>query len=238
MIIALDADEVISADGITSSEWQKMLQADIGTCFSFNLINITADFENYWEQKKFVRAIIADDNTAYHPKKNIHTEKVPFTASSNIVACKTIKILHYQYTDWNRMRSKHRWYMAWEKINNSHKNWIQLYRLYHHMYAVKAERLFPLKEIWFDGYVKRNIDMISVNKKNSYYWDKTVVNYFKQFGVGFFSKIDIWDIEWPGYEDPRTLYEKTIHRYLEITQKYSSLLPIKLIDKILKIFFK
>lgn len=238
LLIALDADECLSANFLSSSEWTNILNANPGTSISFDLVNIAPGFSYFWKQPNFIRGFMVQDSIDFSPERPIHTEKLPKPNKGRIIKCHDLKLLHYQYTDWKRMKSKHRWYQIWEVINFPEKNPIGLYRMYHHMHAVSKQQLLPLDNAWFKGYVDAGIDMFSIKKGASYYWDDVVMGYFKEYGTNRFSKTAIWDKQWKGYPDPRTGWEKLVHRYLKKTQKYHRLLLIRIIDSFLYRMFK
>lgn len=237
LLLALDADECLSANFLNSEEWQNVLQLEKGTCVTFDWINLTPGMNKFWGKSKLPRGYM-DDGAHFYTSRAIHSPKLPCTNSNPVFCCKEIKLLHYQYADWERMKSKHRWYQAWETLNYPEKNPLGLYRMYHHMYAVPKEKLLPLDKNWFKGYEDAGIDMYSVRKEDSYYWDEMVINYFNKYGVNRFSKITIWDKKWEGFDDPRNVWEKLVHWYLKKTQMLCSLLPIHIIDRVLKIVFR
>jgi len=148
------------------------------------------------------------------------------------------------------MESKHRWYQCFERINNPQKSCIQIFRPYYHMYAVKKSELKKIPGEWFDYYKELGIDLTIVNKHKHYYWDKVVLEYFNKYGTQFFKREDIWYIDWEvaareygykdtnKYKDPRNFFLKIVHFWLRKTQYNHGNFFIRVIDKILKIFFR
>ena len=237
IIIALDADECLTANLLNSNEWERIQKCKPGTNIVFDLFNISPGLDRGWEEEEFCRGFVDDYHFNYSPKKNIHVEKVPINHNIPRFYCQKIKILHYQFTDWDRMESKHRWYQAWEVLQKNHDSPIRVFRKYHHMLAIPKSRIMPLEPNWLTGYETHGIKMLSVNKEHSYYWDKQVLSYLDTFGAKKFSKIAIWDKKWQGHDDPRNMGEKLLFRYLIKSQKYSSNYLVRIFDKILKTFF-
>jgi hypothetical protein len=250
LLIALDADEVLTANSMTSSEWAKILLASKGTVVKFRWINIRPDFQTFWSSNIEFPWGFIDDGSEY-VGETIHSYRIPIPNDAPVINLHEIMVLHYQYTDWNRMKSKHRWYQCWERINNPNRHPIDIYRQYHHMCSVPKRQIKKIPEDWFAGYEEKGIDMKNITKDNSYWWDEEILKYFETFGTSRFRHELIWDVDWNmiadrfGYmnnqkkqfTDPRTSFEKYVHQWLEKTQPIYNNKIIKLFDKILKIYF-
>jgi hypothetical protein len=109
--------------------------------------------------------------------------------------------------------------------------------------------LLPVKEEWLKGYTW--LDEYRAESKNSekcYWWDGAVLNYFDQYSVDRFRKINIWDVDWNkkaellgrqtgAYRDPRTVNDKLVHNFIKKYReelKLKKRLPFKLVDKLAK----
>lgn len=241
VIIALDTDEMLTSNFLTSPEWQTIINSPEGTIFQFQWVNILPDMQNYWlvegKQLGYV------DDGFVHQGIKIHSPRIPTSPNSSIIKLTEIKVLHYQYTDWLRMESKHRWYQCWERINNPSKSAIDLYRQYHHMYSIQKEDIFAIKSEWIQGYKDNGIDVTSTKIDAIYWWDIEVLKLFLEYGCKKFKKENIWYINWneiyqkyltmysnsnneiiissgksPIFDDPRNRLEKKVHNWLMKTQ--------------------
>lgn len=248
LLIAIDADEVLTANFSKSLEWQTILNAEPGTLIGLRWVNIKPDLTSYWSPDYHFKWGFMDDGSDYQAYK-IHTARVPEPDTSSRINLNEIKVLHYQYTDWDRMESKHRWYQCWERLNHPKRRPIAIYRQYHHMYAIASKEIKKLKPEWFSFYEQQSIDMTSVNCSEYYRWDKEVLAYFKKYGTSKFRKEAIWDVDWleiakkvdpksTGVDlyDPRNVVEKHIHHWLRKSQPYDSNLHTKLIQAFLRVF--
>jgi hypothetical protein len=241
LFIALDADEFLTANFHESEEWAAILKSPIGTVFNFSLINIKPDFKEYWRRDYFSWGFM-DDETTTHEGSLIHSTRIPIPQNSTKFICHDIKVLHYQYTDWQRMQSKHRWYQCFEVINRPHLHSITIFRIYHHMYAIDKKELHKLPNEWFDFYETKGINMRSINKEKVYHWDKQVALYFEKYGTKQFALINIWQNPTGKFPDPRNIPQKLLHRYLLWShvfyyQKFPISTTIRAIDKCLKWLF-
>lgn len=247
LLIALDADEMLTANFMESPEWQMILNAKPGTVIGFRLVNIKPDLTSYWSPDHMFLFGLMDDGSEYQGSK-IHTARIPIPYISSKIMLNKIKALHYQFTDWERMESKHRWYQCWERLNNPNRRPVDIYRQYHHMYSIPSKKIKKLQPEWFSGYEQQDIDMFSVNRQEFYRWDKEVLAYFHKYGTSKFRREAIWDVNWleiarkiddksslTGISDPRNNNEKYIHKWLKKTQPHASNPIVKLIQLSLRI---
>jgi len=246
LLIALDVDEFLTPNFLTSPEWQTVLQSPIGSVIFFQWANIRPDMRHYWIPPANFPWGFHDDNSP-HDGKPIHSTRIPIPPHAPIIKLRDIKVMHYQYTDWDRMRSKHRWYIAWERINTPNRSAVSLYRQYHHMYAVPDNEIHNIPDWWFEEYGRLGIDMTSILKERSYRWDKNLIEYLRKYGTKYFARDQIWDINWQqiarkyGYsveeaehfKDPRNLLQKMIHRFLQQTQSHSNSLIVRYFDRLI-----
>jgi len=228
LIIALDADEILTGNFLESNEWQTILNSRKGTLIRFDWANINPGITSCWLSENRVFGFM-DDGSQFQGS-TIHSPRVPTPASAPSLILKDIKVMHYQYTDWSRMQSKHRWYQCWELVNNPGRSPIDLYRMYHHMYSVTSNEICPIQSSWMDAYTAQAIDMTSTLSESVYWWDKAVLLFIREYGAHYFSKLNIWDFDWADlaqreglddtemYRDPRNRIEKNIHKFLHRSQ--------------------
>lgn len=225
LIIALDADEFLTSEGLEHAEWKTVLESQPGTIIQLRWINLLPDMRLCWIPEEDKIFGFMDDNISEHVGKVIHSSRVPIPERASVLSLRKIKVLHYQYTDWQRMQSKHRWYQMWEIINVPNKSSISIYRQYHHMYSSIARELLPVETDWFRNYTNDHIDMTSVSQPTPYWWDEDVIRLLEKHHPRHFRKLDIWDLPWSNrvsnndlIEDPRSRVEKLVHIWLAETQ--------------------
>lgn len=225
LLLTLDADEALTANFLSSREWRNMIGAPAGTVFRFRWVNLRADMTRAWLSEHTFAWGFMDDNSQ-HVGKCIHSVRVPVADQARQITCDEILVLHYQYTDPDRLRSKHRWYQCFERVRNPRASTVKLFDQYHHFLRVRETDLVAVKPEWLQGYEQAGIDMSTVNKpKNGlYWWDPLVLEMLRQHGPAFFAREHIWD-DWPALAarlgatdlagvDPRTNLQKWLHRFL------------------------
>lgn len=244
LLITLDADEILTANFMNSPEWQTVLNAPVGTVIQFQWINLLPDFQSYWTPARdFPWGFMDDDSD--HVGCQIHSPRIPIPSQAPTITLRDIKVLHYQYTNWDRMESKHRWYQCWERFNRPWRRPIEIYRQYHHMNSIPLDKIKPLPEEWLKGYKDKEIDVTSIYREPVFWWDREILNWLSKYGSKTFAREAIWDINWielaqktnfnnnSNFLDPRSPLEKYIHSWLSKTQYKSSKFSVRLIQKML-----
>ena len=245
VLIALDADEVLSANWMTSSDWTTICTAAPGTVFYFQWMNLVEGGKHGWLDPGWRPYAFVDDGSPHrgHP---IHSPRVPVPDDAPEIRIPTVKILHYPYTNWERMKSKQRWYQCYERLAFPDKRAVQIYRQYHNM-DVNVQDSHPLDPSLFAGYEELGIDMTSIPEIDHYYWDDKVLDCLLEHGADNFRQLNIWDEDWGRFarskgldvngelDDPRSTVDRVLHRWLAKTQAHHETLPIRVMQKLLQL---
>jgi glycosyltransferase involved in cell wall biosynthesis len=248
LLIALDTDEFLTANFQSSPEWETLLNLAPGTVIRFQRVGIRPDMKTFWYEGGGCDLSLGFmDDGSDHSGQKIHSTRIPLPNQAPTITLRDIKVLHYQYTNWERMESKHRWYLCWEKINQPHRSTIEVYRQYHHMDFVPHRSINEMPDTWLKGYTDTDIDMTSIYGESTYYWDIEVLKLMDKYGADAFKRQAIWNVRWnrmaekiyPHYSsgkyvDPRGILEKLVHRWLRISQKR----PNKLYNKVIHGFLR
>lgn len=248
VIFSLDADEVLSANYAESREWQTVHELPEGTAIYIPRVEILPDVETYWiaNSTGLLRGYIDDGRELQGML--IHGPLLPLTPQTPWLMFKDIKLLHYQYAEWGRMDSKHRWYLCFERlINRPGLSSITAFRVYRHMYSVPLNKIKSINPLWFKQYQGKGIDMTSIRKSGTYWYDREVIKWFDEYGTKKFSREAIWDVNWTTignqlrcnhegkvYKDPRHLFQRVVHKWLRETQNIHTRWYIVLVDSLLK----
>jgi hypothetical protein len=231
LIVALDADEALTAGSWESAEWAAAKAAPPGTVFSFDWVNVLPGLDQAQVAEAQLPFAFRDDGTE-HVGERIHSTRLPLSPGAPVRRMHAVKVLHLQYTAWARMRSKQRWYQAWEAVHHPDKRPVQIFRQYNRMLAFPPEELRPVDPAWFAGYERCGIHLTRHPADSVYWWDEEVLAWLLTRGRGTFRRIALWDIEWQriaartgvdapvgALTDPRSRFERAVHRWLEATQR-------------------
>ena len=233
VLIALDSDEFLTANVLTSPEWNTIRHAAPGTVIRFQWPEILCDesglryFNFPWDPPMgFV------DDGSEHAGKVLHSDRLPVPPGAETLLPKEIKVMHYCQTDPDRYQSRSRWYQCWELLNQKRRP-LDLFRFYNRDQCVSADVVKPVPADWIAAYQERDVDMTSVWRESSYRWDKEVLKFFAEHGTKKFKRLDIWKPDWNAlhrqidpaganvsYESPRSWFDRIVHRWLRRTQQY------------------
>ncbi len=236
LLITLDADEIFAGNFLDTADWNSMLNAKEGTVFGFHWLNLLPAFKRCWKSEGFFPWAIMDDNS-HHTGEEIHSPRVPVKDWGAIVKLEQIEVLHYQYTDWKRMESKHRYYQCIERLKFPQKPAVAIFRMYNHMYAIFKNKLKDCKEEWFSFYEAKDILLRNIKPSETNWFDDEVSKILIEHGSHKFKKESIWTENFSS-KDPRNFIDKMLHFYLKRTTYFTNNFIVKLFDKVFTKIYK
>jgi hypothetical protein len=245
LIVALDADEALSANALTAAEWDVARAAEPGTVLEFDWVNLLPGLERCWIPPEPVPFGFVDDGSP-HDGAAIHSTRLPTPATAERMRLRQVKVLHYQYVNWARMKSKQCWYQCWEALNNPSKRPIQLYRQYHHMDAMPEDQQHPVDPEWFRAYDASGAGPGSLANGHASHYDAEVLDWLVEHGGNRFRRLGIWDVDWEqaaaelgrdlppdATRDPRSASERAVHGWLARTQARSGDRRVRWLQRLL-----
>lgn len=237
LLVALDADEFLSANVVESPEWRTVLRAPPGTAVRFRWVTVLPGVRRFWDFPSRPLLGFMDDGTE-HTGRVIHSPRLPVDAAAGTLIVNRLAVMHYVGVDPERWKSKLRWYQCWEHLNRSERGPAELYRFYHKDLHVPERAIREIPDAWLRGYRERGIDMTSVRVQDHYRWDEAVIELLAEHGPAAFRRLGIWDVNWrkrarslgmdlpdAALRDPRTRLERLVHRWLRRMQPYHSHFP-------------
>ena len=226
IIMHIDADEIISAN-FDSNEWQTLLELPVGSVIRIPIANLNPDMETH-SGGIHVNLGFVDDGKALPKGGVLHSVRIPWVEYDiTIMETREIRLLHYYNVSPERLASKRRRYMAYERIARDRFG-IDTIRQYSFL-KTQAFTQIPVPENWMEGYQAKGIDMTSVSKAYSYWHDQQVLGYLEEHGTKYFAMCDIWDdFDWVEYatgrvenperfSDPRSKVQKLVFKYARRT---------------------
>lgn len=244
VLVALDADEALTANWENSAEWARFLSSPPGTIGYFEWVNVLPGAERCWIPDWEYPFAYVDDGRP-HQGLPIHSPRVPVHPGAPSLRFSEVKCLHFAATDWARMKSRQRWYQCWEVLQNRGRRPAEMYRQYHHMDAIPNQR--PLDPAWIDGYRRHGIDVTSTWRDGRYRWDRDVLQLFAEHGPQRFRRVDVWDVNWQELAtvwemppsaapaDPRGVVDRAVARWLRRTQGRHGSRGVRMVDRLLRI---
>lgn len=197
ILLALDADEILAANAIDTSDWQKMLNAKEGTVLFFEKPTFLNGTETVIRYKGDGWPLGYVDDGVIHQPSKIHSSRIPTPVSAQNISLKEIKILHYGLARIDALYSKLRFYTCLECIMNTKS--LNRRRISYPQqldFSREGDYKESLNYEWIKGWEAIGIDMTTLNKSNFYWYDEEVLGFFKQYGCKKFYKEDIWYFNW------------------------------------------
>jgi hypothetical protein len=238
LLIALDADEILTADAWTTRQWAAMLAAGPGTGFRFRVWNLCPGLATCWQEPCEGLWGFMDDGRPYRGGL-LHSRRLPLPAADAVADLDEIAVLHYQFTDWARMRAKHRWYLCLETLLRPERSALEVFRQYHHMDAVPRTGMRAVRGEWLARYEAQGIEMRRRDGGPPYWFDREVMAMIDRHGAAHFRRQAIWPADWAArYEngsgerlrDPRSSSERAVHTWLRLTQPASRQRLVRWLD--------
>lgn len=202
LIMALDADEFLSADFMVSEEWQHVLQSPTNTIIQIERLNIGQAFRKYFSGINMVFGLMDDGKATMEStsQANIHNIRLPWPKDATVLKLEEVKVLHFDTIDYRRVISKGQWYQVFERTVNK-KDVSSLLRKYN-FYDTEAEFLSTqdlrdAREDWFRGYDERGIRLRNiVFNPDTYWWDAEVLDFFDKNGIENYKLLNVWGKDW------------------------------------------
>lgn len=247
LLIALDADEALSATAFEGLEWKAALAAAPGTVMRWRWANVMPGGREVWIPDAPLIFGLLDDGRA-HGGDRIHNVRLPLPPDAPIIDFDESVVLHLQYVDWTRMKSKQTWYQCWETLQDPHKRPAALYRQYHHMDSIPPEDLRPFDPRWTAEYEAAGIDLLQLAETGATWWDAEILDWLQEHGPERFAKVDVWGLDWAerahtlgrevapaSVDDPRGPLDRAVSRWLAATQRRREAPWVRFADRGLRI---
>lgn len=190
-ILALDADEILSANFLKSAEWDNFFSYPPGTQMAIKWANVSPDLLSYWENfPHFIFGFIDDGS----PKNSsiIHSPRIPVSNNKKTIYLKEVRLLHFQYAFYERLVVKHVWYQFYERIINPDKSILDIYDQYNHFrYTAKKKSSIPNE--WLYSQNKNGFEIVLNKDFSSFYWIELINDMVQEKGIQYFKNLYIWN---------------------------------------------
>lgn len=240
ILFGLDADEIFSSNFTETEDWQKILHSKSGDVFWFRWANICSNKKKYWSPKVSYPWMFHDDGKEPHGNyvRNMHSMRIPYPIEERQMHYVTeFKVLHLAYLYPQRVESKLRFY-KFVDFELNQRSCISLSRSYKKNGI--TDDILDLPDNW----IYSNLNNSSLNlfswldmDTKRFWFDEYIVAKIRNNGVEGYKKLDIWKksfLQEYSLSDPRPVFIKLIHSYLQSTEENSTGFFVKIIDKILR----
>ncbi len=241
-IANLAADEIFSSNILKSESYDRLVENRApGTGFLFQWIQLWRSESLFrsdgsmWA-KSYMPFAFIDDRKANFQPGFAHLSRIPEPMLGKALKIEEIKVLHYQFVDFERMLSKQRWARVLEFAHINKSDFLTSLKLNHKYYVTKNEhglRTEPAPAEWFNGYPE-----VPIKKFNGDWRNDTVKKNIEELGTERLKWLDIWDYNWgEGKTDPRGWLQKLYQKNQYGIFLVSNIIPGWLKKIIKKIIF-
>jgi hypothetical protein len=196
LLIALDADEIITADSLMSPDWEAIELLPAGTELLFEKPDLLPKCESCIRYKDFFSLGYIDD-LSHHIGSIIHSKRLPGGDKAGRVNISSIKFMHFAKTRSHEYLARQRYYSMIENISNLNHFYTRLNkyssRINDHMIAEYISKV-PASWIDFPELPKLELKEVQTSYLNNY--NTSVLDMFKIYGFKRFFNDDIWNVEW------------------------------------------
>ncbi len=252
LIFCLDADEILTANCLKSEEFDNLLVSlKPGQ-------SVILQWLMLWGKPSLYRAdnsvwgdnwkqfVFYDDGKGKFENKKLSEPRVPEIYLDNSIKCGSVKVLHYQFVDWDRAISKQCRYQVHDWISGDF-SFLKLILINNQYFEVKNAKndintvLKIVPHSWVDGYL--GVDLSVFQEEKLFWRDVDILEIFKKFGTVKFRWLDIWHIDWEKkrklalksggktafaseIKDPRGVVAKLYHKHLRAVSLLISFLRL------------
>jgi hypothetical protein len=199
LLLALDADEIITHDSIESAEWKVLLGLDAGTRIFMRKYDLLPNSKNYVTSEVDFLLGYVDDGKPHEGKK-FHSPRLPLSKIE--YHCVNIIFMHLAIVRSKEYRARQRLYTVLENISNSDS--LQLrYRKYSEIFQNLQilSHSKPVPDKWLQGFDDINIDFKKFTSSEINAYNQRVLESFREFGVTRFWYDDIWSVDYNSIND-------------------------------------
>jgi glycosyltransferase involved in cell wall biosynthesis len=237
LLLFTDADEVLSANILEGDLLRRLTSLPPGTAVRVELVNLWRSPRlwrrdgSVWSDRWMEIGLRDDRRVRYGPAPHPadHNLRVPPCPRSETF--KELKLLHFQFVQFDRMLSKQRRYRAMEAVELGRQRAPEINLRYCITRDERRCRLAPIRREWTDGWTRRGVDLTHLPTSELYWYDVDVLRRFAERGAGYFAPVDLWTVNWERkrqlaladgrdglpsqpVRDPRSLEQRLYHAYL------------------------
>lgn len=226
ILFSFDADEIPTGHILEDSFWADIATLYPGTGIELPWLNLWRSSRQYrvgdsvfapqWKPFGFV-----DDRRMDYESVGIindHTSRIPRAAHISVRQFELPKVLHYQFANWDRTVSKQIYYRMSEWVHRE-RGFLLAVKINLKYFPGKDEhnlQLEPLPVEWLKPYGEEDMDETVFKQNTPSWYEKDIEDYFAQYGLRFFSSLDIWHAVRfnRSLVDPRTFLQRLMQRGL------------------------
>jgi Glycosyl transferase family 2 len=195
ILLFLDADETLSANVMSSLEWNRFARAVPGTTGFFNWIQLFGSIKHYISATASYPFAYVDDGRPFTEGSVMHGPRGPgFYRPTRIFRFNDVVNLHFFLTNQNIYRKKQNWYkLYWHKRGGKYFHINRNHTVYD---TTTIADCAPTPSIWYEGFEQEGIDLVSVESPTLTWYDVEILQHMHCKGSRLLWLLDIWNQDW------------------------------------------
>lgn len=192
LLIALDADEIIAACSLRTTEWEKIASLPVGTVVKFKKPEVLFHEKMCIQSESLFPLGFVDDGSE-HVGKKIHSVRVPYRADSEVYVSQEIIFMHMALSRLEEYKARQNLYSMVEKINRT-KGIVQRLNYYSPslQFLLNSKHKTDLPDHWYDLYQKLGVHLSSIKSSVYNQYNFQIVDLLLLHGMQRFRFEDIW----------------------------------------------
>lgn len=202
VILAVDADEIITATALFDPDWLTLLDSlQPGDSTLLQWVTLWKDPRRYRDDRsvwadRWVPFLFRDNRKTNYAGGNWHESRVPQAFIPRARRFEPVKVLHYQFVAWDRMLSKQSHCRVLELLRSLKASAVTINQQY---IITKDERRMALRDVppeWIEPWLSEGIEIEHFRHPALFWYDIEILRFFAEYGTKRFAALDIWDIDW------------------------------------------
>lgn len=196
ILLALDTDEILAANAMSSRGWQAMQRAVPGTLLFFEKPDLYLSAASCQRRPSDFAGGFVDDGLAEFRGRTIHSPRLPMPEGAPHMTLGDIKFLHYSLVRPEARKAEARMYAALENVLGTKTLW-QRRRAYWSRRVLRPSiTIEPAPREWFAAWESRGIDMTTIRDVQPYWQDVATLDLLLDYGPRRFWLDDLWEKNW------------------------------------------
>ena len=199
ILLALEPDEILAANAMSTRGWQAMLRAAPGTVVFFERPNLYLSPRNCERRPLDFAAGFVDDGVAPYEGPVIHAPRVPKPPGAPQMTLGDVKFLHYALLRPEAHKAEMRMCAALENVLGTRPLLARRRAYWSRRTLRPSGPLEPTPAEWLEAWESRGIDMTTVQDVRPYWQDLATLDLLLEHGSRRFWFDDLWGKDWNAF---------------------------------------
>lgn len=193
LLIAIDADEIISADSIDAEEWKVICSQPAGTSIYFKKPDLYPGLTEYIDYSNFFLLGFMDDDREHHGKQ-FHSPRVP--KGDHRYNAEQIRFMHLALVRGKQYLARQRLYSIMENINRSASLRFRFRKYSRRIQSFRYRNITKKTPAFWLNYDRFGIRLGEFGDSEINNFNKQILEAFSKYGTEKFYYDDIWYVDY------------------------------------------